>query len=95
MGSACHRGQASDVFTLIGQAGEDRKPYSKAEAESIEARTLFIGGSASRGARPAVLGALAAHVPLARTAIIEGAGHWMFEHAPQEFSAIVTEFLRD
>jgi pimeloyl-ACP methyl ester carboxylesterase len=84
-----------NVFTLIGQAGEDRKPYSKAEAESIEARTLFIGGSASRGALPAVLGALAAHVPLARTAIIEGAGHWTFEHAPQEFSAIVTEFLRD
>jgi pimeloyl-ACP methyl ester carboxylesterase len=56
---------------------------------------MFIGGGASRGALPVVLAALTAHVPRARTAIIEGAGHWMFEHAPQEFSAIVTEFLRD
>jgi pimeloyl-ACP methyl ester carboxylesterase len=84
-----------NVFTSIGQAAEDRKPYSKAEAQSIEAPTMFIGGGASRGALPVVLAALTAHVPRARTAIIEGAGHWMFEHAPQEFSAIVTEFLRD
>jgi pimeloyl-ACP methyl ester carboxylesterase len=33
-------------------------------------------------------------VPGARTAMIEGAGHWMFEQAPEQFSAIVTEFLK-
>jgi esterase len=84
-----------NVFTLIGQAGENRKPYAKAEAQSIETPTLFVGGTATKGTLPAVLRALAANVPGAKIAMIEGAGHWMFEHAPEQFSAIVTEFLRD
>ena len=82
-----------NVFTLIGQADENREPYSKAEAQSIETPTLFIGGAATKGSLPVVLRALAAQVPGARTTMIEGAGHWMFEHAPEPFSAIVTEFL--
>ena len=40
-----------------------------------------------------VLRALAAHVPGARKAMIAGAGHWMFEQAPEEFSKIVLDFL--
>jgi len=84
-----------NVFTLIGQAGENRQPYAKPEAQSITTPTLFIGGADTKGSLPAVLHALAAQVPGARTAMIEGCGHWMFEQAPQEFSAIVTEFLRD
>jgi esterase len=83
-----------NVFTLIGQAGENRKPYAKAEAQSITTPTLFIGGADTKGSLPAVLRALAAEVPGASTSMIEGCGHWMFEQAPQEFSAIVTEFLR-
>ena len=83
-----------NVFTLIGQAGENRKPYSKAEAQSIETPTLFIGGAATKGSLPMVLRALAAQVPGASTAMIEGAGHWMFEQAPEQFSAIVTGFLK-
>jgi pimeloyl-ACP methyl ester carboxylesterase len=55
--------------------------------------TLFIGDTDIKGVLPAVLRALAAHVPGARTAIISGAGHWMFEQAPQEFCEIVLEFL--
>jgi esterase len=55
--------------------------------------TLFIGDTDIKGALPAVLHALAVHVPGARTAIISGAGHWMFEQAPQEFCEIVLEFL--
>jgi esterase len=84
-----------NVFTLIGQAGENRKAYSKAEAQSIETPTLFIGGTATKGNLPGVLRALSANVPGAKTAMIDGAGHWMFEHAPERFSAIVTEFLKD
>ncbi len=83
-----------NVFTLIGQAGENRKPYAKADAQSIETPTLFIGGAATKGSLPAVLRALAAQVPGAKTAMIHGCGHWMFEQAPQQFSAIVTEFLQ-
>ncbi len=84
-----------NVFTLIGQAGENRKSFSKAEARSIETPTLFIGGADTKGSLPGVLRALSAEVPGARTAMIAGCGHWMFEQAPREFSEIVTAFLGD
>jgi esterase len=91
---AAPRQQLRDnVTTLIGQAGENRRPYSKAEAQSIGVPTLFIGGTETKGSLPAVLRALASEVPGARTAMISGAGHWMFEHAPQEYCAVVMEFL--
>ena len=47
----------------------------------------------SKGFLPAVTRGLAPHIPGARTAMIAGAGHWMFEQAPQEFCAIVLTFL--
>jgi esterase len=81
--------------TLIGQVGENRQPYTRREAESLGMPTLFIGGTDTRGALPAVLRALAAHVPDARTAMIPGAGHWMFEQAPQQFCEIVLAFLAE
>ena len=82
-----------NIFTVIGQVGENRKPYSKAQAQSIVTPTLFVGGTDTKGSLPAVLRALAAHVPDARTAMIDGCGHWMFEQAPQQFCEIVLEFL--
>jgi esterase len=82
-----------NAYTLIGQVNEDRLPYTQAGAQSIKTPTLFIGGADTKGALPGVLRALAAQVPDARTAVIAGAGHWMFEQAPQQFCEIVTEFL--
>ena len=82
-----------NAYTLIGQVGENRRPYKRLEAESIKTPTLFVGGGNTRGALPRVLRALAAHVPGAKTATIPGAGHWMFEQAPQEYCKIVLEFL--
>jgi esterase len=82
-----------NAMTLVGQAGENRRPYTKAEAESIRTPTLLIGGANTRGALPLILRALAAHIPGARTATIPGVGHWLFEQAPQAFSEIVLEFL--
>jgi pimeloyl-ACP methyl ester carboxylesterase len=79
--------------TLIGQVGENRRPYTRQEAEAIRTPTLFVGGADTKGSLPAVLRALAAHVPGSRTAMIPGAGHWMFEQAPEQFCKIVTEFL--
>jgi esterase len=80
-------------MTLIGQVGENRQPYSRHEAESIRVPTLFVGGAETKGALPAVLRGLAPHVPGARTAMIPGASHWMFDQAPEKFSEIVLEFL--
>src|ERR1700686_4387966 len=82
-----------NAFTLIGQVGENRRPYAKADAESIRTPSLFIGGAETRGALAAVHRALAPHVAGSRTAMIAGAGHWMFEQAPQEFCRVVLEFL--
>jgi esterase len=82
-----------NAFTLIGQVRERRRPYTRIEAESIKMPTLFIGGAETKGALPAVLRALAAHVPGAKTTMISGAGHWMFEQAPPEFCRMVLEFL--
>jgi esterase len=82
-----------NACTLIGQVGENRQPYSRRDAEAIGMPTLFIGGTDTKGALPAVLRALAAHVPGAKTEMIPGAGHWMFGQAPQEFCKIVLAFL--
>jgi esterase len=82
-----------NVTTLIGQVGENRQPYTRQQAESIKMPTLFVGGADTRGTLPAVLRALAAHVPGCKTAMIPGAGHWMFEQAPERFCEIVLEFL--
>jgi pimeloyl-ACP methyl ester carboxylesterase len=82
-----------NAFTLIGQVGENRRPYAKADAESIRTPTLFIGGADTRGALAAVHRTLAPHVAGSRTAMIAGTGHWMFEQAPQEFCRVVLEFL--
>jgi esterase len=82
-----------NVFTLIGQIHENRKPFSRADAQSIKTPTLFIGGAETRGLLPAITRALSPEVPGAKTAMIPGARHWMFEQAPQEFSRIVLEFL--
>ena len=84
-----------NVFTLLGQVGENRQPYSRRGAESIRTPTLFVGGTATKGNLPAVLRALAAHVPGSRVAMISGAGHWMFGQAPEEFCEIVLKFLAE
>ena len=92
--SAAPKQQLRDnVFTLLGQVDENRKPYSKADVQAIKAPTLFIGGAETRGSLSAILHVIAAEIPTARMVTIEGARHWMFEQAPQEFCRVVLEFL--
>jgi pimeloyl-ACP methyl ester carboxylesterase len=82
-----------NATTLIGDARDERTPFSKSDAGKIKAPTLFIGGSNTRGLLPKVLYALAAHVPDSRTEMIAGATHAMFEQAPQKYCEIVLDFL--
>lgn len=82
-----------NATTLIGQARDNRPPFSKADAESIKTPTLFIGGANTKGMLFKVLHTLAAHVPDAKTTMIEGATHPMFEQAPQKYCEVVLEFL--
>jgi esterase len=91
---AAPRQQLRDnVFTLLGQIGENRKPFAKADAQAIRAPTLLIGGSETTGALSQIWRVLAEHIPDAKTAVISGARHWMFDQAPPEFSQVVLEFL--
>lgn len=92
--TAVARQQLRDnVFTLLGQAGEGRKPFTRAQAESIGTPTLFIGGGSTTGNLALVHRELARHVAGSSTVMIEGARHWMFDEAPQAFSEAVTAFL--
>ena len=82
-----------NATTLIGQVRDNRLPFSKADAEAITVPTLFIGGANTKGLLPKVLHTLAAHVANAKTEMIPGATHPMFEQAPQKYSEIVLDFL--
>lgn len=82
-----------NVHTLIGQVGENRKPFARSEAEAIKTPTLLIGGGDTRGSLAVNWRVLAEHIPRAKTAVIPGTRHWMFEQAPQEFCTVVLEFL--
>ena len=84
-----------NAMTLLGQTRDRRPPFSLADAEAIKTPTLFIGGANTKGALPQVLQTLAAHVSHAKTAMIPGATHPMFEQAPQKFCEIVLEFLAE
>ena len=82
-----------NVLTMIAQVGENRKPYTKSEAQSIGTPTLLIGGGETTGGLSRIWRVLAEHIPGAKTAVIPGARHWMFEQAPLAFSQAVLEFL--
>jgi pimeloyl-ACP methyl ester carboxylesterase len=82
-----------NIFTLIGQVGENRKPFARVEAEQIRTPTLLIGGGDTKGALSVIWRVLAEHIPGAKTAVIPGTRHWMFEQAPQKFCAAALEFL--
>lgn len=91
---AAARQQLRDnIFTLLGQAGENRKPFTRAQAESIRMPTLFVGGSNTTGSLATVHRVLAKHLAGSQTVMIDGAKHWMFDEAPQAFSEAVMKFL--
>jgi esterase len=82
-----------NVYTLLGQAGEQRKLFTKAQAESIATPTLFIGGGNTTGSLATTHRVLAQHVAGSQTVMIDGAKHWMLDEAPERFSEAVTGFL--
>jgi pimeloyl-ACP methyl ester carboxylesterase len=92
--AAAKQMRRDNAHTLIGQIHEDRRPFTRAEAEAIRAPVLLIGGELTRGMLPIVLKALAGAIPGARREMIPNATHSMFEQAPVGFSEIVVEFLR-
>ena len=82
-----------NIFTLLGQAHEARKPYNIADMLAIRTPTLLIGGSDTAGSLSIMWREMARHIAGAKTAEIKGARHWMFEQDPDGFCRAVTEFL--
>lgn len=80
-------------MTLLGQVNEQRRPFTRGDAEAIRVPTLFVGGTDTPGLLPIVLRALAAHVPGARLELIPNATHAMFRQNPVRFCEIVLAFL--
>jgi esterase len=93
MPAAARQQLRDNAFTLIGQVGENRRPFARSDAESIGTPTLLIGGGDTPGPLATTWRVLAQHIPGAKTAVIPGARHWIFEQAPQEFSNAVLDFL--
>jgi pimeloyl-ACP methyl ester carboxylesterase len=79
--------------TLIAQVHENRKPYALSEAEAIATPTLLVGGGETTGGLARNWRVLAQHISGAKTALIPGARHWMFDHDPQRYCEIVLDFL--
>jgi esterase len=82
-----------NALTLVAQVHENRKPYTLAEAEEIKTPTLLIGGGETTGGLARNWRVLAQHISGAKTAVIPGARHWMFDHDPRRYCAIVLDFL--
>ncbi len=61
----------------------------------IRVPTLLIGGEFDRVAAPAVMKQMAAAIPRARYAELGGVGHLMNLEAPDEFDALLLDFLRE
>ena len=80
--------------TLLGQAHEGRKPYSRAAAEKIKAPTLLLGGDQSQPQFGTIIAALMGTIPDVRRATIAHATHSLNEDNPGQFNAAVMEFLR-
>lgn len=92
--TAAARQQLRDnATTLLGQADENRKPFTRAQAESIRTPTLFIGGGSTTGNLATVHRALARHMAGSQTVLIDGGKHWMFDADPEKFSRAVVGFL--
>jgi esterase len=93
MPAAAKQQLRDNIFTLLGQANENREPFTKAQAESIRTPTLFIGGGSTTGSLAMVHRVLAQHFADSQTVMIDGAKHWMFDEAPQKYCEAVIEFL--
>jgi pimeloyl-ACP methyl ester carboxylesterase len=92
--AAAKQARRDNAHTLVGQINEQRKPFSRADAQAIHNPTLLIGGAKTPGMLPIVLKALAGAIPGAKCEIIPDATHVMFDQAPMRYCEIVVDFLK-
>ncbi len=79
--------------SMLGQAHENRKPYSRAAAQAIHASTLLLRGGDTQPGFVANVEALSRAIPRVRCATIPGTTHDLSNQDPTAFNAAVLNFL--
>lgn len=79
--------------SMLGQAHENRKPYSLAAAQAIKARTLLVNGGDTPPSFVANVEALVRAIPDVRRVVIPRTTHDLSNEDPATFNAAVLEFL--
>jgi pimeloyl-ACP methyl ester carboxylesterase len=82
-----------NAHTLVGQLGERRAPFRRADLEAIVAQTLLLGAERSPLAYVRILDALARTIKDVRRELIPGASHPMNHGNAAAFNTTVLEFL--
>jgi haloalkane dehalogenase len=70
------------------------EPY-RGRLAALGVPTLLLFGSEDPFARVATAHRLAQEIPHARTEVLDGIGHFMFDEVPDRSAAIVVDFLRE
>lgn len=79
--------------SMLGQAHENRKPYSRAAAQAIKARTLLLNGGDTPASFVANVEALLPAIPSATRVVIPRTTHDLSNEDPATFNAAVLAFL--
>ena len=79
--------------SMLGQAHENRKPYSLAAAQAITARTLLLNGSDTPPSFVANVEALSRAIPDVRRVVIPRTTHDLSNEDPATFNAAVLDFF--
>ena len=82
-----------NASSMLGQVDENRKPFSLAAAQSIEAPTLLVNGANSQPSFVATVEALSGAIPDVRRVVIPGTTHDLSHEDPESFNAAVLDFL--
>jgi esterase len=84
----------ANARTLLGQAHENRAPYSRAAAAAIRTPTLLLYGANTLPNFVANVQALGRTIPGAQIGVIPDATHGLTFENPAAFNAAVLDFLR-
>ena len=84
----------ANARTLLGQRDEQRRPYSRAAAESIRTPTLFLYGANTLPNFVANVQALSGAIRGSKVVAIPDATHGLPYENPRDFNAAVVDFLR-
>lgn len=85
----------ANARTMLGQRHEDRRPFSRATAETIRVPTLFLYGANTEAHFVANVEALSGAIAGSKVAVVPNATHGLPYENPRDFNAAVVDFLKE